>query len=386
MSETRSIPPQTPLRAATEATARDGAILDVVSLIEGLGLFGLLWLDADFRVRRAHGRIFDFVREGRPADESLPALIGLEAELSALRDQPERIIELPAISFATAEGLTDKFNLTFFWSAQENAIVALAYRSQAQSTLELELSRQIRARLMAEAEATALSRDLARANADLESFAAIISHDLKAPLRHMSQLACAAIEKRLTTEDPDTALVEICAQAERMQHMLSRLFEFSMLGGKYDALEIVDTADLVQSIVKSFPESQIEIILEGEWPHLQTLRAPLDLSIRNLIANARQHHDRDTGLIRVACADSQDALVITISDDGPGVLREHQASIFLPFRTVGDVTDTHSTGMGLAMVDRAVTSVGGAVTIASDPDVERGATFAIQWPKLIEFG
>lgn len=380
--------PPIPSHAAAADTPLnpDRAILDVVALIESLGLFGLLWLDDDLRVRRAHGRIFDFVATGLRAEESLPALVGLEADLKALRDRPNRMIELPALSIATEHGLTDKFNLTLFWSEQEKAVVALAYRSAARSTLETELSGQIRARLMAEAEATALARDLARANADLESFAAIVSHDLTAPLRHMSQLAEAATRNHAQTSSSEaSALAIVAKQAKHMQSMLGRLFDYSLLGRKYEALDIVDTGDLVRTTIDSLPTSRIQVAIEGDWPTLKTLRAPLELAIRNLIANGRQHHDRADGLIRVACVDSQDALVITVLDDGPGISIEHQQIIFLPFRTLAPPASEHSTGMGLAMVNRAVMSVGGAVTVTSNPVVERGALFAIQWPKIITF-
>jgi signal transduction histidine kinase len=389
MSQTRSPAQPSPSRdeAVDQARADQSAILDVVALIEAHGLFGLIWLDPDLTVRRAYGRLLSFVAPSRHAAESLPALVGLAAELAALRDSHQRMIELPAISISTTDGLTEKFNLTLFWSEREAAIVGLAYRSEAQSTLEFELSRQIRARLMAEAEATALSRDLARANADLECFAAIISHDLKAPIRHMRGLASDAISnRRLANEASDAALTEIAAQAERMQHMLDHLFEYSMLGRKYEGLEEVDTGDLVRTIVKSFPDSAIEIVIEGDWPALRTLRAPLELSIRNLVGNALQHHDRNAGLVRIGCIDSQDAIVITVEDDGPGVPIENQRAIFLPFRTAGETTNAQSTGMGLAMVDRAVTAVGGAVTLSSNPAVARGAIFAVQWPKIIDFG
>ncbi|MGQ0457112.1 MAG: sensor histidine kinase [Hyphomicrobium sp.] len=302
----------------------------------------------------------------------------------ALSAGPPRTLELPAVTMISADGESERFNLTFFWSRRLSAIVALAHRSESQTALELELSRQIRARLMAEGLTEAKSRELARANADLEDFAAIVSHDLKAPVRRIHQLASNAdAALGVTASELRKRLEQIAAQADRMSQMLERLFDYSTLGRKYEALDMVDFGEIVRSIVTSSPPSGIAVEVTGDWPIFPTLRAPLDLALRNLIANALQHHDREYGHVRVACADSQDAVVITVADDGPGIAPQHHRAIFLPFRTIATSPAPVSTGMGLALVDRAVTSIGGAVTLASNPALERGALFAIQWPKVI---
>ncbi|MFN0218495.1 MAG: sensor histidine kinase [Hyphomicrobium sp.] len=372
--------------AQLEANSRDAeALLDVASLIERFGLFGLIWFDRNLIVRRTFGRMVDFVKVGAPAADSLPLLIGLEAELVALSSDSPRTLEIPAVSIPTADGGAEKLNFTFLWSPQQSAVIALAHRSETQTALEVELSRQIRARLMAEAESNAKSRELQRANADLENYAGIISHDLQAPLRHMRYLTSNARDAPATSGVAShEALDLIAAQAERMSNMLQRLFEYSNIGRKYEALEIVDCGELVRGVIRSLPGSGFAVEIGGDWPTLLTLRAPLDLAMRNLIANARQHHDLSTGVIHVACADSQDAIVITVADDGPGIAPEHHAAIFLPFRTLNAAAETGATGMGLALVNRAVESVGGAVTLASNPAKARGTIFAVQWPKVID--
>lgn len=367
---TRS-PAAPPESAKPEAGDRDArALMGAMRQVEALGVYGLVWLDADLAVKRVFGRIVDFVGVGRPVTDSLVPLIGIEDDIRALRGDAKRALQLPTVSIADASGDANKMNFTVFWSAADDAFVVLASRSDAQAELELQLSAQIRARMIAEAEIAAKSRELARANADLESFASIVSHDLKAPLRHMRYLAGEA--EKFAAAGAAPSLKQISAQAERLSKMLERLFEYSSLGRKYEALETCDTRAVVESIIASLPPSGIAVEVEGEWPKLVTLCAPLELVLRNLICNAQQHHDRESGLVRVACADSQDALVITVTDDGPGVAPRHQAAIFQPFRTLKGEAAT-STGMGLAMVERVVASVGGAVTMSSNPAEARGA-------------
>jgi signal transduction histidine kinase len=361
------------------------AVLEVGAIAASFGFFGIVWLDKTLSVTGRYGWLVDFVQPGVPITTSVLPLIGLEAEIIGLKDRPDRIIELPAVAVAEPGGDARKLNFTFFWNSARDGVMMLVYRSASQTELELELSKQIRARLMAEAAVTATSKELARANADLESFAAIVSHDLKAPLRHMRYLAEAAAQQI----DParNAALVSglhaIEVQAQRMSQMLAALFEYSSLGRKYEALAPVDTLALVNSIRESCSSTGIKVVIAGDWPHLTTIQAPLDLVLRNLVGNALQHHDRANGTINVSGQDGPEALVITVADDGPGIGAEHHASIFLPFRTLEATASATSSGMGLAMVKKAVEGAGGSIAIASDPASRRGTTFTVHWPKYI---
>jgi signal transduction histidine kinase len=141
----------------------------------------------------------------------------------------------------------------------------------------------------------------------------------------------------------------------------------------------------VQSIVASMPRSAgMSIATAGSWPVLDTYAAPLDLVLRNLIANAVTHHDRPAdGHIVVTGRSSTDWLEISIADDGPGIAPEWHETIFQPFKTVGTSADTERSGIGLALVRRTLETVGGQLTLSSDPAVGRGATFTIKWPVLI---
>ena len=355
------------------------------ALLAGFGFFGIIWMDTKLSVQKTYGKLVDFVQSGRPVTESVLPIFGLENEILELRDRAGRLLELPAVSVARADGQSDKLNFTFFWNTDRGCPMALAYKSTAQTELEVELSKQIRARLMAEAEVTAKSKELARANADLESFAAIVSHDLKAPLRHMRQLTETAFDQSCSS-DPAALremLRQIDTQSRRMSGMLTALLDYSTLGRKYEALELVDTRGLVEAIVTSLPASGLKTSLSGQWTALWTLRAPLDLALRNVISNAIQHHDREFGEIHINCSDQPQAVIFAISDDGPGIDHEHHDAIFLPFRTIGATSNTQSTGMGLAAVQKALEATGGSIEVASEPQLRRGTTFTVTWPKAI---
>lgn len=378
---------QTPSTANSldEIRSLERDIVDVGRSLADFGIFGLIWLDRELIAKETFGRLADFVTKGRAVTDSIVALIGLEAEIRSLEATPDRLLELPAISIADGEREPHKLNFTIHWDAPRDRHLVLVYRTSALTDLERELSRQIRARLMAEEAVEEKSRELARANADLEAFAAIVSHDLKSPMRHIKFLAEAAAEDadQGAAASAQQKMSEIGRLSGRMSNMLTALFDYSSLGRKYEASEAVDTADLIRSITTTMPLAGFEVVIEGEWPELQTLRAPLDLVLRNLISNAAKHHDRSKGIILVTGRDRERTFEVTVADDGPGIQTRDQSAIFLPFRSLSPESGDSSSGMGLAMVRRALESIGGTISLASNPDVSRGATFTVTWPKQL---
>ncbi|MEQ1652308.1 MAG: HAMP domain-containing sensor histidine kinase [Hyphomicrobium sp.] len=389
MSQKHSSTPPIALPAAApdSVSSAEWKVLEAGSLLAQFGSYGLIWLNRDLTVEDTFGPLIHFVAIGRPITDSILAIIGLEQEILALAADTRRVLELPAVAVVSNDTHSDKLNFTFFWNAGRDCPMALAYRSASQTELEIELSKQIRARLMAEAEVMEKSRELARANADLESFATIISHDLKAPLRHMRHLTESAFD---TSENSRSGsmrdiLRAIDGQSQRMSHMLTALFDYSSLGRKYEAMELVDTGALIVAIAQSLPETGHHFAISGHWPVVSTLRAPLDLVLRNLVANAVQHHDRPTGQITASCEEQRQQLVIKIADDGPGIDPHHHQSIFLPFRTLKAGNDSASTGMGLAAVKKSIDGMGGSIEVASNPQTARGTTFTICWPKVLRY-
>ena len=360
-------------------------LIEAGSLLAQFESIGLIWLNQDLTVEDTFGPLVGFVAIGQPVTDQILPLIGLEQDILSLRNDPRMVLELPAVAVVTTDQKSRKLNFTLFWNASRDCPMALAYKSAAQTELEIELSRQIRARLMAEQEVTAKSKELARANADLESFAAIVSHDLKAPLRHLRQMTEVAFDKAGLDQSPvmRDMLRAIESQSLRMSAMLTALLDYSTLGRKYEGIEPVETRQLIATIAASLPQTGHRVVIEGHWPLLSTLRAPLDLVLRNLVGNALQHHDRPEGTVKVRCAEYPKTLIFSVADDGPGIDPRHHEAIFLPFRTLNAHAEGGSSGMGLAAVKKAVEGAGGKIEVISDPATARGTTFNVHWPKAI---
>ncbi len=352
------------------------------------GVFGLIWLDDDLVVRRRYGSLVDFIEVGAPLVDSVLPAIGLEDEIKSLKGTKNGVLRLPNVATVTEAGPGRRLNLMFHAFELSEPYLLVVAPNAASTSLEVELSRQVRARFMAEAEAAAASKELARVNADLrvlnsnlEQFAAIVTHDLKAPMRAVRYLVD-EIEAALLTSDTAVAgdkLQELRRQATRLSSMLSALLNYSSVGLSREAIERVDTRELVTEIVRSLPHEGTKVEISGTWPILDTLVAPMDLTLRNLIENTLKHHDRGTGKLQLACADDGGAIEITVEDDGPGIAPMHHASVFLPFRAIGNGGE----GMGLAIVQKMLDAVGGTITLSSNPAERRGTTFRIRWPKKI---
>ena len=115
---------------------------------------------------------------------------------------------------------------------------------------------------------------------------------------------------------------------------------------------------------------------------ITTIGVLLDVVLRNLIDNAIKHHDCTQGEVSVFAKPSEHALEIVISDDGPGIPEDYREAVLRPFTKVKK--DQHeSSGLGLSMVEKVITDVGGQLDLGKRLDGKRGARIAVSWPLTI---
>lgn len=364
----------------------DVAVLGAFRHLAGQGVVGLVWLNTDLVCVAREGTLVDFVPVGEPVADHLLALHGLEDELHALRTGEREAFELPAVQLYMADTATPKLNIEAFWRETEQRFLLLVNRAPPRSDVDELLAQQTRLRLMTEAELARQKRELELANRDLEQFAGIVSHDLQAPLRAMRYLA---EEVALGLDNPGSGnskakLAALQAQTRRMSGMLRALLEYSSVGRKEEAIERIETSELIGAIVSSMARPQgMEVVIEGTWPAIETVSAPLDLVVRNLIDNAIKHHDLPVGRIIVSAEPRLRELVLTITDDGPGIDPVHRSAVLRPFGKLDGASFTEGYGMGLALVQRTLDAVGGRLELDSEPQTRRGTRFRVFWPLRI---
>jgi light-regulated signal transduction histidine kinase (bacteriophytochrome) len=223
--------------------------------------------------------------------------------------------------------------------------------------------------------------ELMRSNADLEEFAYLASHDLKAPLRGIANLAQWISEDTAVTANPETAenLRLLHNRVTRLQMLLDGLLAYSRVGRTHAAAEEVDIAVLVDDIVAMLaPPPGFVVACEGEMSVIRTHRVPIRVVLENLIGNALKHHDRTEGRVTVAMRRLHGMVEFRVGDDGPGISSWFHDRIFMIFETLASREDTVSSGIGLAIVKKKVAGHGGRIRVESAPPA-RGSTFIFTW-------
>ena len=224
--------------------------------------------------------------------------------------------------------------------------------------------------------------ELQRSNEELDKFAYVASHDLKAPLRGIDQLATWIVEDFDDQDATKGHLRVMRNRVKRMERLLDDLLEYSRIGRADTKLKEVDTRAVLEiSFELASPPETFQIVLGYRLPVFKTIAVPFELVLRNLINNAVKHHDRKDGKITVTVEDEGDAYLFKIQDDGPGIPPKHHEKIFEIFKTLKPRDQVEGSGMGLAMIKKIVTTYGGSIAVLSETG--QGACFCLTWPKII---
>ncbi|MFZ2957673.1 MAG: ATP-binding protein [Candidatus Ozemobacteraceae bacterium] len=231
------------------------------------------------------------------------------------------------------------------------------------------------------------SRDLERSNRDLEQFAYVASHDLRAPLRAIESLS-----EWLEQDLGDSLQAEnakhfqlLRSRAKRMETLLDDLLEYARANHFEMATENVDTAALIREIVDFLGLTDRFELKLGSLPEFTTARTPFRQVLCNLIGNVAKHHDKAKGHIAVTALERDGYYEFSVVDDGPGIPAQFRDRVFGMFQTLRPRDEVEGSGIGLAIVKKVIESLGGAITLcAVQPrGLEVRFTWAIHMTKEI---
>jgi signal transduction histidine kinase len=217
---------------------------------------------------------------------------------------------------------------------------------------------------------------------ELEQFAYVTSHDLKAPLRGIANLAAWLQEdlKEKLTAATREQLNLLRDRVQRMHELIEGLLEYSRIGKTERAIENVAVGELLTEISDSLsPPPGFTIDIAPHMPTLRTERLLLYQVFSNLIGNAIRHHKGESGHVWVRAADEGESYEFIVADDGPGIAPEYHDKAFTIFQTLEARDLGSNTGIGLALVKKIVQDHGGSITL--DSEEGKGATFRFTWPK-----
>ncbi|MFT6557177.1 PAS domain S-box protein [Sneathiella sp.] len=224
---------------------------------------------------------------------------------------------------------------------------------------------------------------LARSNKELDAFAYAASHDLKAPLRGVSQLAQFIKEDAGDQLPPDSRkdLDMLQTRVIRMSQLLDGLLQFSRVGRKEGLPEPLNMSEIIHDTIELFvPTDTFTVHVQEDLPTLFAPRVAIEQVFRNLLMNCVKHHDEQTGSIWITGHSDDTEVHYFVRDDGPGIDMMYKTKIFEVFQTLKSRDELEATGIGLALVKKIVELYNGRVFL-EDPSDRRGANFHLVWPK-----
>lgn len=226
------------------------------------------------------------------------------------------------------------------------------------------------------------AKSLESINKELNDFAYIISHDLKAPLRAISNLS-EWIEEDIS--DSDKAEVKenlrlLRKRVLRMENLINGILNYSRASRDTTIEENIDVANLVKEAIDLLAvPKKFKVKINARFPVIDFNRSNIDRIFMNLISNAVNHHDKPVGKITLDYRDEEKFHEFSVEDDGPGIAKEYHDKIFVIFQTLRARDSFESTGIGLTIVKKIIEDCGGIIWVESEPGI--GSKFIFRIPK-----
>jgi len=291
----------------------------------------------------------------------------------------------------TTEGLMQRKDRTLFWCKLHGQ--AIQPDDLAQGTIwileditEHRRLQETQQQLNAELERRVQQRtaELEAMNKELESFAYVVSHDLKAPLRNITQLITWLVDDYSASFDEQGKEYAnlLVGRVRRMENLINGVLEYSRIGRIVHTDEPLDINLLLLEVLDTLaPPPQITITLADTFPTIIGDKTRISQIFQNLLGNAMKFMDKPQGIIAIDCRDDGAYWQFSVADNGPGIDAQHYEWIFQIFHTLHPHDDTDSTGIGLAIVKKIIEFYGGNIWVESE--VGTGSTFYFTLPKAI---
>ncbi len=226
-------------------------------------------------------------------------------------------------------------------------------------------------------------RNLEKTNSELDKFAYVVSHDLKAPLRAIGNLT-GWIEEDMGENLPDGLRVHfntIKGRVVRMEGLINGILDYTKASKKAGELISFPSDELVRETIDLIgPPPSAVIHVRDQMPVMKTERVKLQQIFLNLIHNAIKYNDKEDVQVEIGCEDAGTEWKFFVKDNGPGIEPRYHDKIFVIFQTLNARDEVEARGVGLAIVKKIIEEEGGHIWVESDKG--KGATFCFTWPKV----
>ena len=222
---------------------------------------------------------------------------------------------------------------------------------------------------------------LEQSNEQLEQFAYVVSHDLKAPLRGISSVATWLAEDFKSVADPRSLenIDLMLERTRRLDGLIDGILEYSRVGRQAMNRRWVDTDALAFDVIESLEApSSVRLRVEGTLPELYFDETQLRQVFQNLLQNAIRHMGRSDGVVVVSCDRQGSEWCFHVRDNGVGIPEAHREQIFGLFQTLRSKDVVKTSGVGLTILKRIIERNGGRVRVGTSP--EGGADFVFTVP------
>lgn len=223
---------------------------------------------------------------------------------------------------------------------------------------------------------------LEKINRELDKFASIVSHDLKAPLRAIGNLTSWIEEDAGESFTPDVKnnFNMIKGRVVRMEQLINAILDYSKADRIKGEEADLDLECLIQETIELIGKSEnAQIIVGSGMPKFFVERVKMQQVFSNLISNAINYNDKAVPEVKISCDENEEGWIFSVKDNGPGIDPKYHEKIFVIFQTLKRRDEVESTGVGLAIVKKIVEDHGGRVWVESEPG--NGSDFKFFWPK-----
>jgi len=232
-----------------------------------------------------------------------------------------------------------------------------------------------------------LVNSLERSNRELDQFAYVASHDLKAPLRGIANLS-EWIEEDIGEPFPVAAKEKmelLRGRVRRLEGLIDGILEYSRAGRTHTAPASLDTNQVVAEAIELMaPPANVQLQVAANLPTIVSERIPLQQVLSNLLGNAVKYTRGPDPVIQVSAKAVGDLVHFEVTDNGPGIAPQYHERIFVVFQRLAARDKVEGTGIGLAIVKKIVEGRGGRVWVDSPTDAATGTgtTFHFTWPRV----
>ena len=257
---------------------------------------------------------------------------------------------------------------------------SIVYDEKGKPTFTQGVLRDITDRLTIQKEKELLLKNLKKSNQELNDFAHVVSHDLKAPLRSMNALVSWLQEDCLELSDDENIKGNfelLLKKIDKMDHLINGILKYASIDKIEHPKKDIDLQEVVDIILDTIhiPEN-VKVIIPEKLPIAEGDKFRLHQLFQNLISNAVKYADKDNGEVSITYETKKDFWEFQISDNGKGIPKKYHKKVFGIFETLDD--HQNSTGIGLSIVKKIIDLFDGTIWVSSIEG--EGATFHFTLP------